>query len=113
MEVSLRDLKELLSAPCRDDAPASNDWRELGIRIVVLQRGWVVVGRLAQRGSEMRITSGHCVRRWGTSLGLGELAKDGPRAETKLDPLPETRFHELTVVLSLLCRSESWESECR
>jgi hypothetical protein len=79
-------------------------------QIVILQRGWVVVGDFAQSGSQCSIKNGHVVRRWGTTKGLGELATEGPRTNTVLDPIPEMTFHELTIVGRLAC-SDKWSSQ--
>lgn len=76
--------------------------------IVVLQRGWVVVGDFKQDGTQCIVTDGHVVRRWGTSKGLGELAMEGPLKDTVLDAIPETKFHELTVVARLKCNAKAW-----
>lgn len=76
--------------------------------ICVLQRGWVVVGDFEQQGSECTVTNGSVIRRWGTSKGLGELATEGPKAETILDPIPKANFHELTLVLRIECTSKKW-----
>lgn len=83
-----------------------------GIEIIVLQRGWVVAGRLSKSGTDYKLTNGYVVRNWGTSKGLGELAENGPLSGTKLDPLPESNFHELTVVLRMKC-SDKWEAACK
>jgi hypothetical protein len=83
----------------------------VNVQICVLQRGWVVVGDFSQDGAQCFVRNGYVVRRWGTSEGLGELAARGPLKDTKLDPLPETTFHELTVVARLKCDSV-WEAKC-
>ncbi|MDX1941444.1 MAG: hypothetical protein SFU99_12880, partial [Saprospiraceae bacterium] len=71
------------------------------IRIVVLQRGWVVIGRFSQIGCECFIKNGYVIRRWGTTNGLGELALEGKQSNTVLDKIPVTHFHELTIVMML------------
>jgi hypothetical protein len=58
------------------------------VRIVVLQRGWIVVGRWAQDGDEVVVRDASVVRFWGTTRGLGELF-DGPTKTTKLDSAVE------------------------
>ncbi len=78
--------------------------------IVILQRGWVVVGDFTQDGSQCVINNGSVVRRWGTTKGLGQLANDGPTGSTELEPIPETTFHELTIVARLKC-SEKWSGK--
>lgn len=79
------------------------------IRIVILQRGWVVVGRYSQKGEECTLEGAKVVRRWGTSKGLGELAAGGPiEGKTVLDPAPTVRFHALTVVASIACEASKW-----
>lgn len=83
-----------------------------GVQIVVLQRGWVVVGRFSQASQECKLTDGFVIRNWGTSKGLGELAESGPLSGTKLDPIPESRFHELTIVMRMKC-SDKWEATCK
>jgi hypothetical protein len=83
------------------------------IRIVILQRGWVVVGKYSKKDSEITLTGGSVIRTWGTTKGLGELAFDGPLSGTKLDPIPETNWHELTEIASIKCKAEKWKNHVR
>jgi len=80
------------------------------IKIVVLQRGWVLVGRFSQDGEECAVDDASVIRVWGTTKGLGEIAASGPTANTKLDPAGHVRFHVLTTVLTLDCDEASWAS---
>jgi len=82
------------------------------VRIVILQRGWVVIGNFYQNGSDCWITNGYVIRQWGTERGLGELAIEGKKVNTKLDPIPLTKFHELTIVASILCDKSKWKDLC-
>ena len=79
-------------------------------KIVILQRGWVFVGDFYKVGSHCRLENAACVRRWGTTKGLGELAKKGPLSNTVLDPCPTVRFHELTVIATVDCAEEAWKN---
>lgn len=79
------------------------------IRIVILQRGWVAVGRYSQKGDDCQLEGASIVRRWGTTKGLGELAASGPIVgKTVLDPSPTLRFHALTVIASIACEASKW-----
>lgn len=85
-----------------------------GIRICVLQRGWVVVGRFSQLESECRLTDASVIRTWGTTRGLGEIALNGPiKNKTILDHCPDVIFHELVGVFQLICEQDKWEKELR
>jgi hypothetical protein len=85
------------------------------VRIVVLQRGWVIVGRYKREGFYGRITEGAVVRRWGTAgngKGLGWLAEYGPTEETHLESCPQPiEFHELAVVCQFVCNEAAWEGK--
>lgn len=87
----------------------SSETKELGRHIVVLQRGWVMVGLLSKKGSEYTLKDCSVVRRWGTTNGLGELAESGKLSDTVLDKCPETFFHELTTILIMKCNEKAWE----
>jgi hypothetical protein len=79
------------------------------IRIVVLQRGWVVVGRVAEESAtELRLENAAVIRRWGTTRGLGQIAINGPTDETVLDPCGVVRAHPLAVVMQIDAREEKW-----
>jgi hypothetical protein len=54
--------------------------------IVVIQSGWVFVGTMTKGDSMVTLTDAACVRRWGTTMGLGQLALSGPTKETVLEP---------------------------
>lgn len=77
------------------------------IRILVLQRGWVAVGKFSQAGEQVTLENASVIRRWGTTKGLGELLT-GPTKETVLDPCGTLRVHALAVIFSLECDAEGW-----
>ncbi len=78
--------------------------------IVVLQRGWVVVGKYSREGTRCELSPAAVVRRWGTTNGLPELASNGPLSETKLEKASQPIvFHELTTVLILECDESKWK----
>ena len=82
------------------------------IKIVVLQRGWVAVGRLSKKTpEECVLEDASVIRRWGTTKGLGELAAMGPRPNTVLDKAGRISFHEMTTVLFLDCAEAPWVSK--
>ena len=58
-------------------------------RIVILDRGWVVVGWVGISGDDVTIEKASVIRVWGTSKGIGEIASGGPTKDTILDPLRE------------------------
>ena len=81
------------------------------VRIVILQRGWVMVGRLERDGSRCILHNASVVRVWGTTKGLPEIANDGPTAKTVLDSCDgDVEFHELTMIAALACREDKWLS---
>lgn len=77
-------------------------------QIIIAQRGWVFVGDVERSGDEVTITNAHCIRRWGTTKGLGELAANGPLKSTVLDPIGTARLHALAVVASIDCQVDKW-----
>lgn len=76
-------------------------------RIVVLHRGWVVVGKYKESGDEVIVKDASVIRRWGTTKGLGELI-NGPLADTVLDPCGTVRANKLAVVMTLDCDGSKW-----
>ena len=78
------------------------------IRIVILQRGWVVVGDYSQKQSQCMLEEAAVIRRWGTTKGLGEIASKGPLQNTILDPCHIVKFHEMTVIATIDCVEELW-----
>jgi len=82
------------------------------IRIVILQRGWVFVGRYSENEKECILTNAKNYRYQGSKKGFGFVAKDGPSNNCKLDPcdLP-VRFNPLTVIATIDCDGEKWDKE--
>jgi hypothetical protein len=79
-------------------------------RIVVLQRGNIIVGTWHENGDEITIDNAAVIRVWGTTHGLGEIARGGPTPKTVLDRCPPIRFHRYTVVMSIDCDGPAWAS---
>lgn len=79
------------------------------IKIIILQRGWVMVGRFEKNGSECKLHGASVIRNWGTSKGLGEIADGGPTSSTKIDSTNGlVEFDYLTVVATISCNQSIW-----
>lgn len=77
-------------------------------QIIIAQRGWVFVGDVERSGDDVTISDAKCIRRWGTTNGLGQLALHGPQKNTVLDDVGTVRLHALAVVASLDCEESKW-----
>lgn len=77
------------------------------LKIVVLDRGWVFVGRYEEEDGQCTLHEASVIRKWGTTKGLPEL-QPGPTESTILDAcsLP-VRFTK-EAVLFMLDTGEGW-----
>ncbi|MDE1901488.1 MAG: hypothetical protein KGI37_07590 [Alphaproteobacteria bacterium] len=81
-------------------------------RILVLPRGWVVVGDFSKMGTQVKLSNASVVRRWGTDHGLGQLANEGPQENTKLDSAPQgIQVHELAIIAQFPCNPAKWSGD--
>lgn len=79
------------------------------VKIVVLQRGWIYVGRFNRVGNDCTLTNASCIRNWGTTKGLPELV-NGPTNKTVLDPCQGiVSFDWLTVIHTIDCNPSNWK----
>ena len=84
------------------------DYKASPVQIVVLNRGWIVVGNVSEKGVKTIIQNASVVRYWGTSEGLGELAEKGPLPDTKLDKCPDVTVDTCNIVLTMNCNQSNW-----
>jgi hypothetical protein len=79
------------------------------IKIAILQRGWVFIGKFSKEGDVCKLTDAYNIRTWGTTKGLGELAEGGSTSTTKLDKVNDVMFHELGIVCLIDCNDIVWK----
>lgn len=104
--MNAQDLVKIIELLNGTDEKPENE----GINIVILQRGWVVVGDLSWSGKWGILENASVIRVWGTSNGLGEIAENGPTDKTRLDKCNyPIKFHELTSVAILKCNDNNWK----
>lgn len=104
--LTVGELKEItkLAYMTKTKSHRTEDW---GRQIVILQRGWVMVGKMKKTGHQCVLEDAAVIRRWGTTNGLPELADCGPLSETKLEKTKmPVRFHYMTVIATLECSSK-------
>ena len=78
------------------------------IKIVVLQRGWVYIGKFERNGNDCKLHSAYNIRTWGTTKGLCELVT-GATSSTKLDKCQGiVEFDWLTVVHTITVDKSKW-----
>jgi hypothetical protein len=79
------------------------------IKIVVLQRGWIYIGRFARKADNTcQLTSAYNIRQWGTKNGLGELV-NGKTSTTVLDKINGVvEFDWFTVVHTIAVDQSKW-----
>lgn len=54
-------------------------------KIVVLDKGFVYTGFVTETETGIIVKNARCIRVWGTTGGLAQLANEGPTSSTKLD----------------------------
>ena len=79
-------------------------------QIVVLERGFVYVGDVSLDDTGLKIENAQNVRRWGTTRGLGELALEGAKANTKLDDAGTVRAPMSALIHLIDCNADKWPS---
>ena len=89
----------------------TNEPKNSDIKICVLQRGWVMIGRYTKEEDTISLENAYVIRQWGTTKGLGELALDGKQSSTKLDKAGHVEFHVLTVIAVINCDDTKWDKE--
>lgn len=81
------------------------------IKILVLDRGFVYVGRLSKDVTErdfLILENAHNIRYWGTKNGLGELV-NGPLKDTKLDPVGVISVPGRALIHIIEVNQASWQ----
>lgn len=99
---------ELIKALLSDCPQEETDYGGSEVKIAILQRGWVFVGKFSKVGSVCKLSNAQNIRIWGTTKGLGELAEDGPTSSTKMDKVNDVTFHELSIVALIDCDKKVW-----
>ena len=81
-----------------------------GINIYVMDRAFVVVGEtITDDGEWVHLKRCAVVRKYGTTHGLGQIARGGPTKETILDSEPEgTAIHLRYVLRRIPCNVSAW-----
>ena len=79
-----------------------------GLALVVADRGWVWVGDVTTTFDWVEIKGARCVRRWGTSKGINELANSGPQPNTKLDAAADVKVSRKALIAIIPCEAEKW-----
>ena len=81
------------------------------IRIVILQRGWIYIGRYSKNPEiegESKLENAFGIQSWGTTKGLCELV-NGPTNKTILNKCEGTiYFNDLTVIHTISVKEEKW-----
>lgn len=111
-DLTLGQIKEVASIAgslnaCNTSPPATNSTAENDVRIVILQRGWVVVGYYKRVNGRVLVTKASVIRNWGTTKGIGELV-NGPTSKTVLEVCGEVDSHELAEIASIKCDASKW-----
>ena len=78
-----------------------------GVQIVILDRGFVYVGRVTTDSEWCYIKNAQNIRVWGTSRGLGELV-DGPLASTRLDKTGNVKAALRAVIGFIAVEESKW-----
>ena len=78
------------------------------IKIVVLDRGFVYIGRVEETDNFVVIRNASNIRIWGTSRGLGELV-NGPLTNTKLDKVGTVRAPTRALISMIDVEQSKWD----
>jgi hypothetical protein len=79
-----------------------------GTAIVVVDRGFVYVGKVSIDDQWCVVESAKNIRLWGTTKGLGELV-DGPLKDTKLDNVGTVHIPMRAVISVIEANESKWK----
>lgn len=79
-----------------------------GKAIVVADRGHVWIGDVTTGGDFADIAGARCIRRWGTTDGLNQLAKDGPQDGTRLDAAADLKVRQGAIIAIIPVATDKW-----
>jgi len=79
------------------------------VKIAVLDRGFVYVGRVSYEGDFLILKNAHNIRIWGTTKGLGELV-NGPTSSTKTDSVGTVRVPSRALISLIDVVESKWKS---
>ena len=80
-------------------------------QIVIADRGFIWVGKVTLKPDMVLIRDAKQVRRWGTTQGLGEIAKGGPTRSTILDPAGTVQLPLRAVIAFVECKESAWAAQ--
>jgi len=78
--------------------------------IAILDRGWVFVARATETPSAVILTNAACIRYWGTTRGIGQLALEGPQRETKIDEAGTVTVPRTAIIALIDAVEAKWPS---
>lgn len=110
MEQSINELEVNGVKYIRKDSVKDVKEYDGDIKIVVLQRGWVYIGRFERTGNDCKLHNAYNIRSWGTTKGLPELV-NGATKDTKLDKCEGVvEFDWLTIIHTITVNANAWKS---
>ena len=109
--IKIDDVEYVRKDLVKDNASYTGD-----IKIVVLDRGFVYVGRVSQEVTSLTprinewfvLHQAQNIRIWGTSQGLGQL-RDGPLSGTKLDNVGTVRIPQRAIISFIDVDQKAWK----
>lgn len=104
----MEQLEKLIQLLKLMESPTDSEPTNHGLCIAVLDKGFVYVGEVTTDKEFVTITSARCVRKWGTTEGLGQLAIFGPQDETLLDDANIVKALVGELKHMLICKEASW-----
>ena len=103
-----REIEKVIGCAAPASSTSLPENRYTSPQIVILDRGFVYVGDVTIDDQWITIRNARNVRRWGTSKGLGELAKSGPTANSVIDPAGLVRAPLRALIGMIECEASSW-----
>jgi hypothetical protein len=82
------------------------------MRIVIVQQGWVYIGEYSfdPANGWVHLDNASCVRVWGTTAGLGQLALKGKQKDTVLDFAGIVDVPLNSIVATIKCDEHAWKN---
>jgi hypothetical protein len=109
MEQNINELEVNGVKYIRKDSVQDTKQFDGDIKIVVLQRGWIYIGRFERIGNDCKLYNAYNIRSWGTTKGLPELV-NGATKDTKLDKCEGiVEFDWLTIIHTITVDKKAWK----